>query len=95
MSGEEKKINYVGGISIHQARKFFKFYFGSFLYEMKKNNGEWRYDLYLMKSIYQLNEEGKKESIDLKDCFDLNEFKQYWGPGFHLIIVDKVIEEEL
>lgn len=85
----ERKLNYIKGISVHQAKHFFTYHFGKFFYQIKRNNEEWRYDVYLIKEINSGN-----ETILLKDCFDLDEFREYWGNGYHLIIVDIKIEEE-
>ena len=69
-----RDFNYVDGITISVARKVIKFLFPDNYFEVKKNNEEMTYDVYLI-----------KEDLDI-DL--LKYFKTYWGNRYRVFIVD-------
>lgn len=90
-----RRLNYVSGISIHQAKKFFAYHFKEFFYLIKRNEEEWRYDIYILKTWNEIDEDtGKKVIYKFEDFYDLDEFKDYWGKGFHIIFLDAKDSDE-
>lgn len=66
---------YANGLSISQARKLFKFYFGDFFIKANKNDAMLRFDCYLWDKILT----DKNEVALLEDWCDLEYFDKYWN----------------
>lgn len=81
------KLNYISGITLANSKKFFKYHFREFFHSAVGNPKKWRYDIYVLGQV-KIEEDGVYNTYDLEDCFDLSEFKEYWGNGFHIIIMD-------
>ena len=73
------KFNYIDGVTIAICRRLVKYAFGKDrVLKVEKNLGNMSYDIYLKKTID--NEEVDSEIVDY--------FKEYWGRGFDIFIVD-------
>lgn len=80
---EGKKI--ANGMSISQARKWFRFYFDMFFDKSLENtkSGIMVFDIYLYEKV---EKDGKV--FNMHDYLDIEEFKRYWSPGFNIILVE-------
>lgn len=81
------KLNYINGITLASSKKFFKFYFKEFYHSSKGDKANWRYNIFVLKKA-KIEEDGKLVTYKIEDCFDLEEFKQYWGKGFNVVMVE-------
>lgn len=91
---EGRNLNYISGITLANAKKFFGYTFGDFYYTIKKNPIDWTYDLYLIEEVKIEVENERIIKLRLKDAVDvhgrnlLKSFQNYWGNGFKVIIVE-------
>lgn len=69
-----KKFTSISGVTIHICRKISKFAFGEEnAFAVRYNYPEARYDIYIKET------EGLEGQIEW--------FKEFWGPSFHLIVL--------
>jgi hypothetical protein len=76
------KFQYAHGMSLSQAKHWFVFYFDMFFDKAKSNAEKFRYDIYVYEKVVK---DGVEHNIH--DYIDIEDFKRYWTPGFHLILV--------
>jgi len=72
------------GMSLSQAKHWFKFYFDVFFDKATRNVDERRFDVFVYEKVKKKN----GDVINLHEYIDIEEFKRYWAPGFHLKLVE-------
>lgn len=82
---------YANGMTIFSAKKWFEYTFREFFHLVKKNDEERRFDIFLFDKVQY-----KDKSIQtIDEAFDLEDFREFWGREFHLVILDVKIKSEV
>lgn len=74
------------GMTISQSRKWFRFYFDVFFDKALENterNLPMVFDVYVYEKV---KKDGKV--LNIHEYIDIEEFKRYWAPEYHLILVN-------
>jgi len=81
------KLTYVHGITITNYKKFLGYHFSHFYHSMKLNQNKWRFDLYLFSKV-KCEEPGEEPFHIIEEYYDLDNFRETWGKGIHIIMID-------